>query len=586
MSNSTNLSNRKKKRKTSNNDNDSTNDIPLNKINNLETKYDELSENINKINNNIKTLNEQIKSKFKNYNSLKKNFDSLEDNYTNLQDNYVDLQEQIDDLYNDVNDNERNKRKFSDDESDLYEEEINELNEKELIELSKKLIKEENEKYIKKKINDLNINKKEKDLRIDNSINFNCLNNTKKKNNEIDYFINLESNKQKDILNQITNLNKINTKSNLPVKFKILNSNLSSYIKSIILQKNNILNSMEPHNSEYYKLSNWINYLMDIPWGITKKLQVDKKPKKIAKFLENSRANMDKVIYGQNNTKDHIIQIISKMLSNPEKGGNVFAIYGSPGTGKTTIIKEGMAKALDIPFAFISLGGATDSSHLEGHNYTYEGSTPGKIIQEIKKAGCMNPIFYFDELDKVSKTTKGDEIINLLIHLTDTSQNTLFQDKYFSGIPIDLSNSIFIFSFNEISNINNILLDRMELLKVDNFKLEEKIIIARDYVLPELLKNYNINKKNIVFSDEMIKYIIGFTNNNELGIRNIKRRFENIISKLNILILTNNNSKNIHSNLNKLINIKFPITINKEIINILLNKNGDSNSSPPFGMYL
>lgn len=579
MSNSTNLTNRKRKRKTSNNNNDgdSINDVPLNKITNLENKYNELSENINKISNNIETLNKQFVSKLKNYNMLKKNFDLLEDSYT-------DLQEQIDELYEDINNKKNNKVMIIDDESDL--DENDELNEKELIELGKKLIKEENENYIKNKINELDINKKERNLRIENSINFNSLNDIKKKNNEIDYFINLDSNKQKDILNQISDLNKINAESNLPIKFKILNSNLSPYVKSIILQKNDILNCMEPHNSEYYKLSNWINYLMDIPWGINKKLQVDNKPKKIAKFLENSRANMDTVIYGQNNTKDHIIQIISKMLSNPEKGGNVFAIYGSPGTGKTTIIKEGMAKALDIPFVFISLGGATDSSYLEGHNYTYEGSTPGKIIQEIKKAGCMNPIFYFDELDKVSKTTKGDEIINLLIHLTDTSQNTLFQDKYFSGIPIDLSNSIFIFSFNEISNINNILLDRMELIKVDNFKLEEKITIAKDYILPELLKNYNIKKNNIIFTDEMIKYIIEFTNNNELGIRNIKRRFENIISKLNILILTNNKSENIHSNLNKLININFPITITREIIDTLLNKNGDVNSSPPFGMYL
>ena len=137
---------------------------------------------------------------------------------------------------------------------------------------------------------------------------------------------------------------------------------------------------------------------------------------------------MNRVIYGQDETKDVIIQIISKMITNPQKSGNVFAVYGPPGVGKTTIIKEGMSQALGLPFAFISLGGATDSSYLDGHGYTYEGSIPGKIVDLLKKSKCMNPIFYFDELDKVSDTRKGEEIANLLIHLTDPSQNNMFQD--------------------------------------------------------------------------------------------------------------------------------------------------------------
>ena len=100
------------------------------------------------------------------------------------------------------------------------------------------------------------------------------------------------------------------------------------------------------------------------------------------------------------------------------------------------------------------MGGATDSSYLDGHSYTYEGSVNGKIVDCLKQSKCMNPIFYFDELDKISTSNKGEEIVNLLIHLTDSSQNTLFQDKYFSGIHFDISKSIFVFSFNDIQKVN------------------------------------------------------------------------------------------------------------------------------------
>ena len=204
--------------------------------------------------------------------------------------------------------------------------------------------------------------------------------------------------------------------------------------------------------------------LLNIPWSEYRYINIHSSM--ISSYLSNARYTMDNVIYGQNETKDVIIQIISKMISNPNRCGNVFAVHGPPGVGKTTIIKEGMSKALNLPFAFISLGGATDSSYLDGHGYTYEGSIPGKIVDVITKVKCMNPIFYFDELDKISKTSKGEEIANLLIHLTDLSQNTLFQDKYLGNVSSDLSKSIFVFSFNDITRVNPILLDRMNLIYV------------------------------------------------------------------------------------------------------------------------
>ena len=136
--------------------------------------------------------------------------------------------------------------------------------------------------------------------------------------------------------------------------------------------------------------------------------------------------------------------------------GSVFSIVGPMGNGKTTLVKEGIAKMINRPFEFIILGGATDSCYLDGHSYTYEGSIPGKIVDIVKKAKCMNPVIYFDELDKVSETPKGEEIINLLIHLTDFSQNDHFIDKYYNNIPIDLSKALFIFSLNDLEKVNPI----------------------------------------------------------------------------------------------------------------------------------
>ena len=419
---------------------------------------------------------------------------------------------------------------------------------------------------------------------------------------DLKYFINLEIETKQNIVSSISNIAEY-TDTKTPIIYDILQRNITIYQKHVILDKVKQLNKMSPHDGEYHKLKKWIDTVMAIPYNNIYKLNISLKthsPFLINNYLYESRKTLDTVIHGQTKTKDHIIQIISKLISNPVKGGNVFAIYGPPGTGKTTIIKNGLAKALQMPFAFISLGGATDSSYLDGHNYTYEGSTNGRIVDVVIQSKCINPIFYFDELDKVSKTHRGDEIINLLIHLIDSSQNNHFQDKYLAGITLDLSQSIFVFSFNEISLINPILLDRMELIKVDGFNSDEKITIAKDYLLPEIMNNYSIPQGEILFPNEIIDYITtwGSTSSKEEGVRNIKRRIENIISKLNVFLISgfmeNSNMRNevstqIHSNIPdfiKEIGKTRPITITREIVDILVNTSNHINKEPPFGMYL
>ena len=263
--------------------------------------------------------------------------------------------------------------------------------------------------------------------------------------------------------------------------------------------------------SDYFKMSQWLDTFLEIPFNVYKTPSYmdslcNSNP---SKYLIDSRQHLDNVIYGQDKTKQHIIEILARMIQNPKTLGSVFAIYGEAGTGKTTLIKDGLSHIFGLPFVFISLGGAQDRATLAGSNYVYEGSSCGKIIQSLKQSQCMNPIFYFDELDKTSGTEKGNEIINLLIHLTDYTQNSHFMDDYMDGIAIDLSRATFIFSFNDKNKISPILLDRMEIIKFNSYSNKEKMVIARDFLLPSVVKNvFNDENIEVVISDENLRRVI------------------------------------------------------------------------------
>jgi ATP-dependent Lon protease len=214
---------------------------------------------------------------------------------------------------------------------------------------------------------------------------------------------------------------------------------------------------------------------------------------------------------------------------------------------------------------------------------TYVSSKPGRIVEILMECNCMNPIFYFDELDKVSETSKGEEIMNVLCHLTDTTQNHAFQDKYFSGIDFNLSRATFIFSYNDESKISPILLDRMNKIKTDGFDTKAKVTIAKQYLLPRLLNEYNFKKDDITFTDEVIQNIINNYTDKEAGVRNLKRHLDEIISKCNILRydpsgeLIKFKSKN----------FTLPIKIDTDNINDFIKKNEMSLAdSVVYSMYL
>ena len=224
--------------------------------------------------------------------------------------------------------------------------------------------------------------------------------------------------------------------------------------------------------------------------------------------MYNAYDTLNKCVYGLNDAKMQIMQMAGQWISNPSAMGTAIAIKGPMGTGKTTLVKDGISKILGREFAFIALGGTGDSSFLEGHSYTYEGSTWGKIVQILIESKCMNPVIYFDELDKVSDTPKGEEIIGILTHLTDTSQNSEFHDKYFADVNFDLSKCLFIFSYNDESKVNPILKDRMYSIQTKGYEQKEKITIARNYLLLRFV-NKSISRKKILLY-QMIHSLILF----------------------------------------------------------------------------
>lgn len=327
-------------------------------------------------------------------------------------------------------------------------------------------------------------------------------------------------------------------KREVPLRFKILNmDSISQQNKCNIIDKLDNLYNLDQGDNEYHKLATWVNWLEKVPFGVIKSLPVTNKssPVKIGQFLKNAKENLDSAVFGHTDAKEKILTVLTKQISNPNGEGCCIAIQGPPGNGKTTLVKEGICKALGRPFAFIALGGMQDSSFMTGHEYTYEGSKPGRILEILSETACMNPVIYFDELDKISKSPQGDEIANLLCHLTDTSQNNEFHDKYMSGIDFDLSKAIFIFSYNNEADINPILLDRLFRIKTLGLDVKSKLIIAKDYLLPNLLKEYNIKEGDIKFEDECVDTLINNYTNKEKGVRNLKRCLETVVSKVNVL---------------------------------------------------
>ena len=276
-----------------------------------------------------------------------------------------------------------------------------------------------------------------------------------------------------------------------------------------------------------------------------------------------------------------MMQYLGQLLVNPDSVGCALGIGGPPGTGKTTLIKEAFSKIIMRPFAMCALGGAEDGSHWKGHDYTYMESKYGRIVEILIQSKCMNPVFYFDELCKISPGPKGDEVTGMLTHLTDTTQNDKFQDKFFSEIEFDLSKALYIFSYNDENKINPILKDRMYRIHTKGYSTKDKIIIAQKHLIPKIEKNIKFEKDEINIPEETLKEIIENYTEDEKGVRNLKRCLEIIYTKINLYKLMKPDSTLFdgHEVLEITDNFKVTIDVVKKLINT------KELSKIPFGLY-
>ena len=366
-----------------------------------------------------------------------------------------------------------------------------------------------------------------------------------------------------------------------PVMFKILNMKTTPEIQAQLMAKYNSLQSLDPGSGEYYKMRNWLEKATSLPLGIRKEMpiKINDGPEICQGFMTRAKKCLDDAIYGQNEAKLQILQFIASKITNPQASGMSLLLIGPPGIGKTSLIKQGIAKALDWPFQFISLGGDSDASTFSGHQMVYEGSHCGKIVNSLVSAKSMSMVLMFDELDKISATPKGEEIQNLLVHLTDSAQNSEFEDKYLAGITLDLSQSLFVFSANDINKIDRVLLDRFTVIHLEGYGMKEKMEIAEKFLLPGALREVNLAER-IGIPKDVVNHIMETYAKEEPGVRELKRCMEQIAQKINMLRLFNSPDLPFYIK-----DFSLPFILKKEHIDKFLKERKPSRDVSALAMY-
>jgi len=383
---------------------------------------------------------------------------------------------------------------------------------------------------------------------------------------EQDYFDELSKPKQKKLNKKMKQLAMLVKDGDVPYKFRVLELPIPDMVKATVIKKLDMLDKIEA-DGENYKLRAWVEGFLRVPFGkhVPLPVKLDDGPKPCAEFLADTRKTLDSAVYGMESAKTQVMQILAQWISNPSSVGNVIALRGPMGVGKTSFANHGVAKVLKRPFEFFSLGGASDSANFVGHSFTYEGSTWGRIVDSLMRAQCMNPVMYFDELDKISETAQGQEIVSMLIHMTDRSQNSQFHDRYFAGMDFDLSQCLFVFSFNDESKVHPVLKDRMHVIHCSGYTADEKKIILTQYVWPQLLERIKMNE--VTISEDAIKFLISEYSKEEEGVRTLMRAVESLLTRINLLRIADEQTAKSYKFYTK---ITFPLTITTEVAKHIL----------------
>ncbi|XP_023179169.2 lon protease homolog, mitochondrial isoform X2 [Drosophila hydei] len=300
---------------------------------------------------------------------------------------------------------------------------------------------------------------------------------------------------------------------------KLKDKTVPESIKTVIDEELTKLNFLESHSSEFNVTRNYLDWLTSLPWGVIspENLCLDK----ATEILNNDH-------YGMEDIKKRILEFIAVSSLKGTTQGKILCFHGPPGVGKTSIAKS-IARALNREYFRFSVGGMTDVAEIKGHRRTYVGAMPGKLIQCLKKTKTENPLVLIDEVDKIGKGYQGDPS-SALLELLDPEQNSNFLDHYLD-VPVDLSRVLFICTANVIDTIPEPLRDRMELIEMSGYVAEEKVAIARQYLIPQAMKDCGLTEKQINITEDALNMLIR-SYCRESGVRNLQKQIEKVIRKV------------------------------------------------------
>lgn len=312
---------------------------------------------------------------------------------------------------------------------------------------------------------------------------------------------------------------------------KLKELNLDDEITKKVQREIDKYSKMPPSSPESSVIRNYVETILELPWNASSEGNSDLK--KAEKILEREHYGLEKV-------KERILEYLAVVHLSKGIKGPILCLVGPPGVGKTSIAKS-IANATGRSFVRMSLGGVRDEAEIRGHRRTYIGAIPGRIITSLKDAGTNNPLFLFDEVDKIGADFKGDPA-DALLEVLDPEQNNTFKD-HFLDVPFDLSKIMFITTANTIDTIPRPLLDRMEVIEVSGYTEEEKIKIAQKYLIPKKLKEHGLTKNNLKIGKKTLSDIINFYTR-ESGVRNLEREIANLCRKVARKVVTEATSDN------------------------------------------
>jgi hypothetical protein len=296
--------------------------------------------------------------------------------------------------------------------------------------------------------------------------------------------------------------NSSNSNKDPAKSLELVLASLSSSAVSAVRRRIAERDALVQGSSERAKVQAWLDHVARLPVPRKAEGSID-----MSADLENAAKKLDKVVHGLEDAKSAVLQIVGQVIRAPDAPVRALGLCGPPGCGKTSLAVRGIGAALkDRPVRVIGLGGAKDSSVLLGHDYTYSGSRPGRVLDAVCSAGVSDCVLVFDELDKLSDTASGKEVASVLMSIVDPTQNKAFEDTYLIGVPIDLSRVVCVFTFNDISLVDPILLDRLHIVHVHELSVAEKKKVVQSRMLPEIAKSLGVD--NVTIDDECVTLLL------------------------------------------------------------------------------